>query len=130
MRKKMKLFVIVLFVFVVCVNSTSIYAKWDYYVDSNATDSGTNVINSYPGTPEACYLFGAVSLTGTSAAWLARLTGAYAYKCEDAFASFGKNGSDTNIMSKTYFVAEDEYVFEDSSWLFSVYNAKTCTGNW
>lgn len=118
MKKKIKLFVSALLVLLMFTSGISANATtWDYTAYSGQTASGSQIVNSYPGTPEACTLYGSVTVVGSDGTWTSFLAGEYRYQCP-AWCSFGRNGSTTNMMPKKTF-KDDGYYFQESSGFFT-----------
>lgn len=116
--KKIKLLVSIVFIMIIVSSGIKASANyWDYTANSGETASGTQIVNSYPGTPEACYLYGSVSVVGSDGTWTSWLSGDYRYVCP-AWCSFGRNGSQTNIMGKKVFKDEGCYYYQESNWFF------------
>lgn len=119
MKKKIKLFVSALLVLLMFTSGISVHATvWDYTAYSGQTSSGSQIVNSYPGTPEACTLYGSVTVVGSDGTWTSFLAGEHRYNCT-AWCSFGRNGSYNNMMSKKVFSDEKKYYFQESSGFFT-----------
>lgn len=127
MKNQIKFFVSIVLVMIVAFSGTLVSAQDWEYATSSGTDSGTNVVNAPEGTPEACYLYGSVTVVGSAATWTSFLSGEYRYLCTAA-CSFGKNGSDANVMPKTVFKNAGCYYYRESTeWYESVNSATTKT---
>lgn len=108
-----------------------------------AVSAATKAVTSYSqqGTLESVtvspdqevHLYGSVictdgSATGHVTQWSARMYGDLAVAYSKGACSFGKNGSETDIMGKSYFVVEDTLQpYSKSASMFTYYKwATTC----
>ena len=130
MKNKIKFFVSIVLVMIVAFSGTLVSAQnWDY-TSPTGVSSGTQVVNAPSGTPEACYLYGGVSVVGNAGTWTSWLSGEYRYVCS-ASCSFGYNGGYTNMMPKKVFKNENCYYYQDSSGFFTaVYSGTTRTSDY
>jgi hypothetical protein len=84
MKNKVKLLASMVLVMIVAFSATLVSAQDWEYATSSGTSSGTNVVNAPEGTPEACYLYGSVTVVGSAATWTSFLSGEYRYLCTAA----------------------------------------------
>ena len=80
---------------------------WDYTANSGETASGTQIVNSYPGTPEACYLYGSVSVVGSDGTWTSWL--------ETDMDSLSNRQKILKWLSENKIIVEDEEKIDDDS---------------
>ena len=124
MKNKIKFFVSIVLVMIVAFSGTLVSAEDWEYTTSSGTASGTNVVNAPEGTPEACYLYGSVTVVGNDATWTSFLSGEYRYVCT-AKCSFGRNGEVDNMMPLKCFKNENCYYYQRTSGFFTTVNSAT-----
>ncbi|MCR5205581.1 MAG: hypothetical protein K6E47_11040 [Lachnospiraceae bacterium] len=124
MKKKIKFLVSSVLVMLVAFGGTLVSAHdWDY-TSFSGTSSGSQIVNAAPGTPEACTLYGSVTVVGNDATWTSFLAGSYRDQCS-ASCSFGKNGSYNDIMGKKVFKIQNCYYYQETSGFFTTVNYAT-----
>lgn len=106
-RKRVQLLLVLAALGLFFVNKIDSKAESTLSIDAFASGTTYNSANIEVGSQ--CYLYGSAACEdggffGNPCHWLARQTGALAATVETTYASFGKDGSYTDIMAKSRMV--------------------------